>query len=606
MTSTINKIFFLLNSQERKKLYFLLGLTLVMSVLELAGIVSVMPFVAVVVNPEIIETNKWVKLGYEILNLKTYKSYLLFLGVLVLFLIILTNIFKALNDWFLTKFCARKTYDLSTEMFKIYLKRPYEYYINKNTFKLSSYIITETKAVVQGIINPMLKVVINLVITGYILILLVLIDPGLSMTLGFALVVFYIFLYYFVRIKLINISRTKVKQNALCLKSISESFQGIKDIKFYGREMFFLRRYMKSSFLLHKLKIQLNLISQLPGYAFDTIAFACVLVIVLFLMLRGDDMKQVFPLIALYSFAARRMIPAYQQIYSGITKTRSNLSSLDTVYDELFLEKNKSSQRSEFQTNQQNTEITAIKLKKSININNLSYNYPGSNNDIVDKISLKISVKSMIGIVGTTGSGKTTTVDIISGLLYPTSGKLSVDDTVINGDNIRMWQKNLGYVSQQVYIFDDTIERNIALGLPDEEIDKEAVIKAAKIANLHDFIVMELSKGYQTVVGERGIKLSGGQRQRLGIARALYNDPEVLVFDEATSALDGITEDSVMQAIAELTKKKTIIIIAHRITTLKECDVILVLEKGKIVAKGNYRELMQSSRQFKAMAKINE
>jgi ABC-type multidrug transport system fused ATPase/permease subunit len=213
-----------------------------------------------------------------------------------------------------------------------------------------------------------------------------------------------------------------------------------------------------------------------------------------------------------------------------------------------------------------------------------------------------ISPLTSVGIVGPTGCGKTTTVDIILGLLAPTQGQLLVDGVEITQKNLASWQKNLGYVPQHIYIADDTIARNIAFGIPDDEIDMNSVSRAARIANIAAFIESELPEGYQTSVGERGLRLSGGQRQRIGIARALYRDPSVLVMDEATSALDGITEETVMEALHSLSRKKTVIVIAHRLTTVRECDVIYLLERGQIVAQGSYHELMRESAWFRAAA----
>ena len=247
--------------------------------------------------------------------------------------------------------------------------------------------------------------------------------------------------------------------------------------------------------------------------------------------------------------------------------------------------------------------IKPIPLNTSLQLKQVSYNSPNTNEPVIHSISLLIKHNTSIGLVGPTGAGKTTLVDIILGLLTPQKGEFSADGIKIDKNNILNWQKNLGYVPQHIYLSDDTIMNNIAFGILGEKINRKIVEHVAKISNLHDFIISELPNGYETIVGERGIRLSGGERQRVGIARALYHDPEVLVLDEATSSLDGITEFAVLEAINNVAKLKTMIIIAHRLTTVKDCDIIYLIDKGKIIAQGTYDELMNSNASFRAMAR---
>ncbi len=241
----------------------------------------------------------------------------------------------------------------------------------------------------------------------------------------------------------------------------------------------------------------------------------------------------------------------------------------------------------------------------SIVLNQVDFKYEGQESKAIDGISLAIPFKSTVGIVGSTGSGKTTIVDIILGLLRPNSGFIMVDDTLINNTNIRTWQKTIGYVPQQIYLSDDTIQANIAFGHDPNNIDFKNIQNAASIANLHDFIIEKLPNGYNTKIGEQGVRLSGGQRQRIGIARALYYDPEVLVFDEATSALDNLTENAVMEAVSSIANKKTIIMIAHRLSTVRDCDNIFVLDEGKLVGEGSYDQLMNTNLEFQKMIKFD-
>jgi ABC-type multidrug transport system fused ATPase/permease subunit len=310
----------------------------------------------------------------------------------------------------------------------------------------------------------------------------------------------------------------------------------------------------------------------------------------------NNDFQQIIPTMGLYLLASYRLVPALQQIYQDMTMIKSTRPVLDAIYKDLV--------DCQTESHRTNTPRSAIlQLKEYIEFCNVSFQYPKAKEPVIRDFNLTIRLNTTIGFVGTTGSGKTTTVDILLGLLNPLQGVLRVDGVEINKNNLPMWQANIGYVSQHIYLSDDTVARNIAFGVPDNEIDHQTIKQVARLANIHDFIANELPSGYETEVGERGVRLSGGQRQRIGIARALYYNPSVLVLDEATSALDGITEDTVLDAIHNLAHKKTIIIIAHRLSTVKECDMVYMMEQGRIVAQGTYQELIGTNQQFRDMAK---
>ncbi len=243
-------------------------------------------------------------------------------------------------------------------------------------------------------------------------------------------------------------------------------------------------------------------------------------------------------------------------------------------------------------------------LNQAIELENISYSYPGTERKAIDSLNMIIPAYSRIGIVGTTGAGKTTLIDILLGLLSSESGTLKVDGVVIDNNNLAGWQKTVGYVPQQIFLADESIAGNIAFGIPEKDIDMVAVEKAAKIANLHEFILEQLAHGYETTVGERGVRLSGGQRQRIGIARALYHEPDLIIMDEATSALDNITENAVMKSVENLSDRVTIILIAHRLTTVQSCDIIYLLEDGSIKASGSYNELLEKSVDFRNLSQV--
>ena len=311
---------------------------------------------------------------------------------------------------------------------------------------------------------------------------------------------------------------------------------------------------------------------------------------ILYMISQTGSFNSALPIVSLYVFAGYRLMPAVQQIYESFTQLTFIGPSLDKLYDDI-------SNLDEYNISVENKQI--LSFKKKISLKNINFNYPNSQRKILQNINLSIDSKSTIGIVGATGSGKTTTVDIILGLLEPQLGTLEVDGKIITKENRRSWQHSIGYVPQQIFLADDTIAANIAFGIDYENINQDAIEKASKIANLHDFVLAELPNKYQTTIGERGVKLSGGQRQRIGIARAIYHNPQLLILDEATSALDNQTERAVMDAINNLGKNITIVVIAHRLNTIKKCDKIYLLEKGKIIDEGSFEDLLKSNEDFR-------
>ena len=311
---------------------------------------------------------------------------------------------------------------------------------------------------------------------------------------------------------------------------------------------------------------------------------------IIFQVINNKDFLNSLPFISLYLFSGYRLLPSMQQIYNSIAQLRYVKIPLQNIYKEI---KDRGQNKHKNIVNRKK-----INLKNKLTLNKISYSYETSSKAVLENISMTIPAKTTIGLVGTTGSGKTTTIDLILGLLEPISGFIKVDDTLINKNNHSAWQKNIGYVPQDIFLIDSDISSNIAFCCHEKDVDMKKVIRASKIANLHNFVTDELPKQYQTKVGERGVRLSGGQRQRIGIARALYHNPQVLILDEATSALDNQTEEVVMDAVNNINKNITIILIAHRLNTVKNCDIIFKLEKGQLVGEGTFEKLIKKSEGF--------
>jgi len=332
----------------------------------------------------------------------------------------------------------------------------------------------------------------------------------------------------------------------------------------------------------------------------EVVAFGGIILIAVYLIAVQNNLQQVIPMLGLYAFAGYRLMPALQQAFNGIASARFNIAALDAIHRGL-----ENQVAEPVHTNgrtAENQQEFVLPLNKRLVLDQVSFTYPGAKEAAIQHLSLEIPAHTTVGFVGKTGSGKTTTVDLILGLLRPQEGMISVDGTPLQGDAVRHWQQNIGYVPQHIYLADDTVARNIAFGVAEDEIDLDAVRDAARRAHIADFIESDLPEQWETVVGERGVKLSGGQRQRIGIARALYHNPSVLVFDEATSALDQKTETDVMEAIYELEGNHTILMIAHRLSTVQRADKIVMLERGRKVGEGSYDELAHRHAKFRSMA----
>jgi ABC-type multidrug transport system fused ATPase/permease subunit len=339
-------------------------------------------------------------------------------------------------------------------------------------------------------------------------------------------------------------------------------------------------------------------LSQVPQFIIEAVGFGGVIILVLILIatsggVTGGALQTVLPVLGVYVFAAYRLLPATQHIYKGISQLRFGKAAVDTVYEDLQQHQHISETRTEPQEK--------LTPQQSIVLEHLKYTYPNADSPALQDINLTIPTGSSVGLVGGSGAGKTTLVDLLLGLLRPSEGTIQVDGKPVTDKDVNRWQQAVGYVPQEIFLADSSIAENIALGIPPEEINYEQVTQCARMAQVHDFIMNDLPQQYDTVAGERGIRLSGGQRQRLGIARALYHEPAVLVLDEATSALDTVTEKAVMDAIEILAQQKTIIIIAHRLSTVRGCDKVVLLEKGKIAAAGSFEELKQQNDQFRSM-----
>jgi len=591
----------LFNRKERRQIYWIFAALVVRGAIEVVGVASIMPFMAVVVNPGVIHSNAYLSKAYELFSFASPKHFLLFLGGLVFCVLVVNNLLAAITDWFLFKFTWMSGHSRAQRLFAGYLARPYSWFLKRNTAGMGANILNEVSNCMKGVLRPFVEMLTKGIVSIFIFIFLLLVDPLLALIVALVLGSVYLMIFLHVRKKLTKLGEERLHANRRQFVYISEAMSGIKDIKMLGCELFFYNAFSKHSHRLNYNQAIHQIVSQIPRYSLELVAFGGILLIVLYFIAIRQETQNIIPLIALYAFAGYRLMPALQGVFIGVTSVRFNLPVLNRLSKDISEQKT-----IEVGPEARRRKIPPMSLSDKIEIKNIEFAYDGGNELVIKGLDLTITAYTTVGLVGSTGAGKTTLVDTLLGFLHPQKGKLLVDGQVIAEENKRGWQNNIGYVPQHIFLSDDTVTNNIAFGRSARDIDNNAVERAAKLANIHDFVVKNLLQGYDTVIGERGVRLSGGQRQRLGIARALYHDPDILVLDEATSSLDSITEDNVMQAIHALTHKKTIIMIAHRLTTLKECDVIHFIHEGKVLSSGAYDELLRNCPEFRELAKITE
>lgn len=593
---TFKKILFLLNNHELKFASLLLFMILITAILEMIGVASILPFMAVLTNPEIVQTNDFLNrifIASVIIGVENNQQFLLALGILVLILLITSLTFKALTTYFQVRFVLMLEYSVGKRLVQGYLHQPYSWFLNRHSAELGKNILSEAGLVVGSGINQSLEIISKGILVITLIILLLITDPKLALIVGFVLGTAYLLIYLFTRSYLNRIGKQRLESNQERFTAVSEAFGAAKEIKVGGLEQIYIKRFSDPAKIFAKLQAIGIVIAQLPRYVLEAVVFGGMMVLILYLMRQTGSFNAAIPVITLYVFAGYRLMPALQQVYSSFTKLAFFGPSVDKLYKDL----------KSLEPLKLNQDINTLSLNTSITLKNINYNYPNTSRTALKDINLVINSRSNVGIVGSTGSGKTTTVDIILGLLEAQRGTLEVDGQVITKQNSRAWQRSIGYVPQNIYLSDDTVAANIAIGVDYKDINQEAIERVSKIANLHEFIMNELPKNYQTTIGERGVRLSGGQRQRIGIARALYHNPQVLILDEATSALDNLTEKAIMDAVTNLSQNITIIQIAHRLSSVKNCEKMFLLESGRIKAQGTFNELIKLSDSFRDSVK---
>ncbi|AVH49935.1 ABC transporter ATP-binding protein [Acinetobacter sp. SWBY1] len=596
MLKMIRELFSLLSARQRKQFYILQILIVIMAFTELIGIASIAPFMALVGDISLLEKEGVYSKLYQLSGIENPADFLFYSGLFVLFTLAFSTIISMFTIWRLSLFGAKVGVEIADQLYEHYMQQNWLFHAGGSSAQLTKQISIETMRVTSGIIQPLMQINAKVVLVIFITITLLMLDPVIALTGLMIFVSAYILLYKLVKKRLQkngqNLSDVSIERFRL----MNEGFGGIKDVLLLNRHYDFIERFQKSGKILAYAQGGNISISQVPRYFMELIAFGAMIGLVLLLLkLHQGNLGEVLPVLAVYALAAFKLLPALQQIYSSITQIKGNAAAFESIKKDLAMTLKKS------ESSAVNHKLQQLLLKEKIRLQNVTFSYPGKSKPAVHDLNMVIPVNSVVGVVGSSGSGKSTTIDLLLGLLTPQQGEIYIDNIRITETNIRTWQNTIGFVPQSIYLSEGTIAENIAFGLPAKDINLDQVQKAIELANLTE-LVKQLPNGINTKVGERGVQLSGGQRQRIGIARALYHEANVLIFDEATSALDGITEKIIMDAIHDFSGKKTIIMIAHRLKTVRKCDVIFMMEQGKIVDQGTYQHLLETNPKFKEMA----
>ena len=594
MLKDIKRIISLLNKDQINKAKYLLLLMITMGIFELISIASIFPFIGLISNPNIINENKTLLLIFNLLKFNSLKSFMIFTGIFCLISFSFSIIIKTLTNYFQILYLQKCEYEISKKLFNIYIYQPYTWLLNKNSAVLGKNIVSEVNTLVNYGLQPLFVVISQSIVAILILTLIFISNIKLAIILLLIFSLTYGIIFFIFNPFLKRIGDERSITNSKRFKLLNETFGAFKIIKLLNIEKIYLNKFIPIAKKYASRESYLQIITLFPKYFIELIAFGGIQILIIIQIINNNNFVNSLPFISLYLFSGYRLLPSLHQIYNSVAQLRYVKTPLKNIHNEMNKVKN-------LKTNN-NKKINKINLKKSLTLNHITYSYTNSKKEVIKDINMKIPSKNSIGLVGTTGSGKTTTIDIILGLLKPSKGFLKVDNVIITEENCNAWQSNIGYVPQDIFLTDSDICSNIAFGKNKKDIDMSKVIKASKIANIHNFIIENLPYGYKTSIGERGVRLSGGQRQRIGIARALYNNPTILILDEATSSLDNLTEKAVMNAVSNLSHEITIIMVAHRLSTVKKCDLIYLFENGNIVGKGNFDELKVSYKKFRDMA----
>jgi len=598
LIESLKKVYRLLPKGDKYKLILLFFMMLLASVLAVVGIGMIPVFVAVVLDADRIFNYPYVGPALEYLDIRTPQRLVVFSSGLLIVVYFLKNAYMMFYHYVHNKYMLNRKLMLQNKLFNAYMRSPYTWFISRNTSELLRNVNQEVNRILDGTLKPIINIALNTIMVIVIVAALIVVEPLIT---GGGILIFgggYFLFLRLTRSKIRRYGRESLHHRRWMNQAVLQGLGGFKDAKVLNREGHFLDEYNTHADKHRHYDLWKSVINKIPVHMIELIALTGILFIAIVMVLQFRELNSIVTVLALFGASIVKIKPSLTQLMADVNTLRYNYYSVEAVNDDLEMLNSK-----QLPPRDVYADVKPIVMEHAIELNNLSFSYPNTTAPAVKNINLIIPKNRSVAFVGPSGAGKTTLVDVILGLLEPQEGEITVDGTNIF-DNIQAWQRNIGYIPQFIYLMDDTIRKNICFGIPEDEIDDaqlRSVVEAAQLGELVD----NLADGVDTIVGERGVRLSGGQRQRIGIARALYNNPQILVMDEATSALDNVTERYVVKAIDALRGEKTLIMIAHRLTTVQNCDTIYMMKDAEIIANGSYEELLVTNEEFREMSLVD-
>lgn len=597
MLRSISHLIAMLGPRQRRHGAILLVMMIVSAMLEVVGVAAIPAFVAIVVSGERAQAIPYI--GPWIVESGLAGSTMLIVwGALALLVVFaLKNAFLVANSYAQVRYMLDRRCEFANRLMRAYLAAPYPFLLSRNTSELLRNVERETNVVAQEVIGSLLELVTKLTIATAILVFLFVSEPLITLFWGALFGGALVILLVVTSRRLQDYAREEQTSRKGFVQALYQAFGSIKEARVLGREAYFAARFADGIGRTARAIRYKTFLSRIMPPLTEMLAISGLLALAVTLILLERPMDSILVTMSLFVVALVRLREAFTTIMAKLTQLRYSLVSVEPVHAELSrLEKSAGRE-----TNLLDPPGETLRLREDIRLEGVVYTHPEAERPALRDIDLTVPAGHAIGLVGSTGAGKSTLVDIVLGLIEPDRGVMRVDGVDVRQAGVRRWQRTIGYVPQAIYILDDTIRRNIALGVPDDEIDEAALAQAMRIAQLERFVARQ-PLGLDTMVGENGLRISGGERQRIGIARALYSDPDVVVLDEATSALDHTTERAVMEAVESLRGERTVIMIAHRLSTVRGCDALFFLKDGRIEGTGTYEELRDTHDEFRLMA----
>lgn len=601
MWKQFQKIRTILNRQDWLALLVAMLLLIVTTLLESVGIFSIFPFMKMATNPEVIDSNEWLSYLKSAFGFSSNKNFLIAAGVAMLVTFVVTTVGSVCAAWQTYRTIWLLAHRLGVRLLDRYSRVPFEFYHRNNSAELTKKIVADVHDFVGGILLSSCLLIANLLKALVLVAMLLWVSPWLSMLLCVVYAVAYYAMHLLRRRSLEELGNERLLTTNLRFKTLTELLSGAKTLRVAGANGMFLDRFEDASKRFAAVRPKFWLVSSFPKYSIELLAFGGLVAIILWRLSSGGELLQLIPVLTTFALATYKLLPALSGAFAQVANFGQHAPLIDVIYSDMQSD-------SAMMLNHVSTRADAqpLKLQSEIKVDQISYQYEASDVKVLNRVSLEIPQGSRCALVGTTGCGKSTLIDILVGVLFANEGRLVVDGNVISPDNVYGWQNNIGYVPQEVFLYDETIAANIALGVPEDQIDFDRIRTAARLAQAIEFIESDTPDGFDTLIGERGIRLSGGQRQRIGLARAFYRQPSVLFLDEATSALDNVTEEAVMASLKQEFPDTTVVMIAHRLSTVKFCDRIFLMHEGEVVESGSYDQLYRSSDQFQKMVDAGE